>query len=82
MVVILQGEDQVNLFRAVALKHGLSLYLKTGMKPNSNWTLKNMLTTITLYTGEVYNVSKKAGHKALADLNKLLREEITDDTTH
>ena len=42
------------LFQAIALKHGLSLYVKTGIKPNSAWTPSAMLRTASYITGHAF----------------------------
>lgn len=42
------------IFRAIAIKQGLSLYARTGLKPNRAWTPTNMLRTAGHITGHVY----------------------------
>lgn len=39
------------LFHAMALKSGIRLYAKTGMKPARDWTPTNMLRTAEQITG-------------------------------
>lgn len=48
------GTRGVNTFRAISLKHGLALYARTGMKPNSAWTPTNMLKAASGITGKAY----------------------------
>jgi hypothetical protein len=37
------GPDGVGLFRAIAIKGGLRLFARTGMRPNRMWSLTSML---------------------------------------
>src|SRR4051812_28662227 len=61
-----EGRDGVALFRAIALRSGLRLYAKTGMRPNRMWTPTAMLQAATGYTGQKY---RRGQHeKAAADL--------------
>lgn len=48
------GRDAVNVYVAVALKHGLLLYHRTGMKPNRAWTPTAMLRKASEITGKRY----------------------------
>lgn len=61
------GPDGVGLFRAIALRSGLKMYAKCGMKPNRAWTPTVMLKMATSITGKTY----KRGHyeQAVADLH-------------
>lgn len=60
------GPNGVNTFVAISLKSGISLYAKTGLKPNRMWSPKNMLAKASEITGKVY----KRGEydKAVTDL--------------
>lgn len=60
------GLDAVSLYRATALKSGLRLYAKTGMKPNSAWTPTAMLAAAGGITGKRYKRGQYAA--AAADL--------------
>jgi hypothetical protein len=60
-MIVATGEG-ITVYRAVALKHGLRLYVKTGIKPNRLWTITNMLKAAGLITGKAY----KRGHAAQA----------------
>jgi hypothetical protein len=51
----------VNLFVAVSLKHGLSLYAKTGMKPNRMWTPKAMMAKASEITGKKFKARDYQG---------------------
>ena len=48
------GPDAVALFRAMALKSGLKLYARTGMRPNRAWTPTAMLRTAAAITHKTY----------------------------
>lgn len=41
-------------YQALAIRAGLRLYAKTGMKPNSAWTPTRMLKTAASITGKEY----------------------------
>jgi hypothetical protein len=60
------------LFQAAALKSGLRLYLDTGIKPNSQWTLKNMLRTAGDLTGKAY--TRMNARDAVVDLQNWINE--------
>ena len=60
------GTAGVNTYRAIALKSGISLYAKTGMKPNRAWTPSNMLRAAGEITGKAYKRGQYA--EAVADL--------------
>jgi hypothetical protein len=53
-------------YQALAIRAGLKLYAKTGMKPNSAWTPGNMLRTAGRITGKTY--SQRQYEQAAADL--------------
>jgi len=69
-MIVLTG-DGITAYRAVALKVGLKLYVKTGLKPNSKWTLMNMLSSAGRITGKVYKRSQ--ANEAIADLEAWIR---------
>lgn len=48
------GENGVKTFKAIALKNGLKLYARTGMKPNRAWTPSAMLQAAGALTGKVF----------------------------
>ena len=58
------GPQGVQTFRAIALKHGLALYARTGMKPNRAWTPSAMLATAEDITGKRY---KRGQYQAAID---------------
>jgi hypothetical protein len=69
-MVTFAGKEQVNLYVIVTLKHGLKLYAKTGMKPNSAWTPAAMLKRASSFTGKAY---KRGQYQAaIDDLEALL----------
>jgi len=68
------GPEAVDLFRAVALKSGISMYAKCGMKPNSMWTPTNMLAAAGRLTGKKYKLSRSGYAKAIADLEAWIVE--------
>ena len=45
------GPKAVDVFKATVIASGLRLYAKTGMKPNRNYTPKNMMYHAALMTG-------------------------------
>ena len=69
------GKSGVDTFRAVALRSGLSLYAKTGMKPNRAWTPGNMLKA----AGEITGVKYRRGEyqRAIAHLTTWLETNGT-----
>lgn len=62
MTAVFTGPAGVATYRAIAIKHGLKMYLACGIKPNRMWTPTNMLRTAGQITGKVY----KRGQYALA----------------
>jgi hypothetical protein len=68
---VFAGKDQVDMFVLIVLKNGISLYLKTGMKPNRAWTPTAMRIKATSYTGIEYARSRKGLERALAHLEEL-----------
>jgi hypothetical protein len=51
---VFAGRPAVDLFRAIALRSGIAMYSRTGMKPNSAWTPTAMLRTAGQITGKTY----------------------------
>ena len=66
MTLTFTGQSGVATYRAISIKHGLALYAKTGMRPNSAWTPTNMLRAATSITGRPYKRGQY--HLAIADL--------------
>ena len=58
---------EVATYRALAIKHGLKLYAKTGIKPNRDWTITAMLQTAGRITGKSYK--RKQIQEAITDLD-------------
>ena len=48
------GPSAVNVFVMITLKSGLRLYKNTGMKPNRNWTPRNMMAEASRQTGKKF----------------------------
>lgn len=44
----------VNVYVAASLRTGLRLYARTGIKPNRQWTPKNMMTMAARLTGRTF----------------------------
>lgn len=57
-----------NMYQAIALKHGLRLWIRHGIKANTRWTVTNMLRTVGKFTGKSYKRSKQGQEEALADI--------------
>lgn len=60
-------------YQMVALKAGLKLYAKTGMKPNTAWTPKAMLATAERLTGKTFK--RRDYDAAIAALQEKLDEQ-------
>lgn len=58
-------------YRRIAIKHGLRLWAKTGIMPNTAWTLTKMLGVATVYTGTTYPRSRKGADSAISDLDRI-----------
>lgn len=54
MSIVFTGPEQTNLFAAIALKHAIRLYVRTGMKANRAYTPAAMLQTAGRHTGKTY----------------------------
>lgn len=71
MTMTFVGDRGVATYRAIALKSGLKLYAKTGMKPNRMWTPTAMLRAAGDVTGRVYKRGQYL--QAIADLDAWLQ---------
>lgn len=60
-----------NIFRAIQLKVFLKLYIKSGIRPSSKVTLKDMLDEISSFTQASYRTQDKL--KALEDITHWLK---------
>ena len=58
------GPDGVALYRAMALRSGLAMYARSGMRPNWVWTPSAMLAAAGGVTGKVY---KRGQYEVAAD---------------
>jgi hypothetical protein len=67
MTAVFSGPAGVATYRAIALKHGLKLYAKTGMRPNRAWTPTAMLRAASEITG--LNYRRGQYETAAADLD-------------
>jgi hypothetical protein len=56
----------IKLYQAIVLRKGIELYAKTGLRPNTAWTPKNMLNAASAITGKTYKRGQYA--QAIADL--------------
>jgi hypothetical protein len=64
---MISGPQGVTTYQALVIKHGLKLYLKTGLKPNTMWTISNMLKAASGITG--YKYKRSQALEAIADLD-------------
>jgi len=71
--LVFTGESGVTTYTAIALKAGLRLYAVTGMKPNSAWTPKAMMTRAASITGKTFKARDYAG--AIAALEEWLQTQ-------
>jgi len=62
-------------FQALAIRHGLRLYAKTGMKPNRDWTPTAMLRVASQITGKKY---KRGDYLRAADDIKAVLDEAAE----
>ncbi|QDP61561.1 MAG: hypothetical protein Tp138OMZ00d2C19078261_22 [Prokaryotic dsDNA virus sp.] len=74
-MTVFTGKEGVQTFRAAALKAGIRLYIRTGMKPNRAWTITNMLRAAGEITGKKYK--RGQGEQAMTDLEAWLEENGT-----
>jgi hypothetical protein len=70
-MTVITGEG-ISIYRAVALKVGLKLYVRTGLKPNGQWTITKMLKAASGITGKAYKRSQ--ANEAIQDLGAWLDE--------
>jgi len=70
-----------NMYQAIALKHGLRLWIKHGIKANTRWTVTNMLRTVGKFTGKSYKRSKLGQEEALADIIAVIEDWKQHETT-
>lgn len=69
------GLDGMKTYRALAVKHGLKLYVETGIKPNRDWTPTAMLRVAGNITGKVYKHKQVA--EAISDLEAWIKANGT-----
>jgi hypothetical protein len=67
------------MYRMTVIRTALKLYIKTGIKANSMYTPKNMLSNIERVTGVFYPTSKKGMLQAFEDLEAWLLANRTLD---
>lgn len=53
-MITFTGPAGVATYQAIALKHGLALYAKAGIKPNRAWTPTAMLRLASHITGQAF----------------------------
>ena len=70
-----------NMYQAIALKHGLRLWIKHGIKANTRWTVTNMLRTVGKFTGKSYKRSKQGQEEGLADIIAVIENWKQHETT-
>lgn len=75
MTIIFSGKAGVDTYRAIAIRSGLRLYIKCGMKPNRAWTPTNMLRVAGQITGNVYKRGQY--EQAIADLDDWIKANGT-----
>lgn len=63
-------------YQLVALKAGLKLYAKTGMKPNTAWTPTAMMRTAERLTGKTF---KRRDYQAAISA---LQEKLDESSQH
>lgn len=66
-------------YRALVLKSGIGLYLKTGMLPTRGFNAGRMRAMVTEYTGKPYPRSRKGLEAAYADLCALMAPKTLDE---
>jgi hypothetical protein len=69
-MTVFVGPNGVQTYRALAIKHGLALYAKTGLKPNSAYTPEAMLYAAGEITGKTFKRRQYA--EAIAALDEWL----------
>lgn len=73
---IFTGTEQTRCFAAIALKHAIRLYVRTGMKANRAYTPSAMLAAASRYTGKTYKRGQL--QQAHDDLHAWINEQIED----
>lgn len=70
MTTIFTGPDEVSIFQAISIKHGLGL-MKKGLKPGRGWTPTAVRKTVEKITGNKY----KRGEydRPIADLEEWIQ---------
>lgn len=63
----------IDRFIMISLRSGLRMMRDTGMKPNTQWTSKNMLAKAAIITGKSYKA--RAYDAAISDLTALLDKQ-------
>lgn len=83
MTIELNTKEKQQTFRAILLKNGLQLYVKTSGQiiPGRGWTLGNMLKQVSEITGKSYKRSQTAAAQAIEDL-KLQFPHIFKEPDH
>ena len=64
----------VYVYRAIATKYALKLWINHGIRPNRYTKMRDLLTTVTCYTGKPYKSSRKGKDDALADLTDWIEQ--------
>lgn len=66
------GPEAVGLYAAVALKHGIKMWVEVGMIPNKNYTPRRMLAKAAEIVGaeKPFALSKLGGRGAIHQLDK------------
>lgn len=64
----------VYVYRAIATKHALKLWINTGIRPNRHTKMRDLLAIATCYTGRPYKTSRKGKDDALADLTDWIEQ--------
>jgi len=59
--MVFSGQAGVATYQAIALKSGLRLYAKTGMKPNRAWSPSAMMKTAATITGKKFKARDYQG---------------------
>lgn len=72
MITTFSGKRGVDTFTAIVLKSGISLYAKTGMKPNRAYTPTAMLAKAGQITGKKFKRGQFA--EAIAALDAWINE--------
>lgn len=68
--------DSIELYRLIATRRALELYLRTGMKMNRMATPKVLTGIISEYTGKTYARSRKGYEAAAKDVAAFLESLV------